>query len=199
MILYISVVSVVMSSLLFLFFKTCCLWGEVVFIHFLVAMDLCCCMWDFSSCDKRKLLFIAVHRLLIELASPVAEHRLGSWGRGLSSCGLQVLKPSGFSSSGTGPVIAALELWTAGSVGMAHGLWLLLSIWNPPRPGTEPMSLALAGRFPSTAPPGESLFLYFWFYLSSLFLVSLTKGLPILFSVKNKKHLLVSLIFSESF
>jgi len=49
----------------------------------------------------------------------------------------------------------------AGSVIVAHGLQLLVSMWNLPRQGTELMSLALAGIFPSTAPPGKSLFFYF--------------------------------------
>ena len=33
-------------------------------------------MWAFSSCGERGLLFIAVRRLLIAVASLVAEHRL---------------------------------------------------------------------------------------------------------------------------
>ena len=32
---------------------------------------------------------------------------------------------------------------------------LLRSIWDPPRPGLEPVSPALAGRFSTTAPPGK--------------------------------------------
>ena len=28
-------------------------------------------------------------------------------------------------------------------------------MWDPPRPGLEPMSLALAGRFLTTVPPGK--------------------------------------------
>ena len=32
-------------------------------------------------------------------------------------------------------------------------------MWDLPRPGIEPVSLALAGRFLSTVPPGKSLFL----------------------------------------
>ena len=28
-------------------------------------------------------------------------------------------------------------------------------MWDPPGPGLEPMSPALAGRFPTTAPPGK--------------------------------------------
>ena len=30
-------------------------------------------------------------------------------------------------------------------------------MWDPPGPGLEPVSLALAGRFLTTAPPGKSL------------------------------------------
>ena len=32
---------------------------------------------------------------------------------------------------------------------------LLRSIWDPPRPGLEPVTPALAGRFSTTAPPGK--------------------------------------------
>ena len=47
-----------------------------LFYLFLAALGLCCCVWDFSSCSEWGLLFIAVHRLLIEVASLVAEHGL---------------------------------------------------------------------------------------------------------------------------
>ena len=32
---------------------------------------------------------------------------------------------------------------------------LLRGMWDLPRPGPEPVSPALAGRFPTTAPPGK--------------------------------------------
>ena len=32
---------------------------------------------------------------------------------------------------------------------------LLRSMWDPPRPGLEPVSPALAGRFSTSAPPGK--------------------------------------------
>ena len=35
---------------------------------------------------------------------------------------------------------------------------LLHGMWDPPRPGLEPVSPALAGRFPTTAPPGKPYF-----------------------------------------
>ena len=34
---------------------------------------------------------------------------------------------------------------------------LLRGMWDPPRPGLEPVSPALAGRFSTTAPPGKPL------------------------------------------
>ena len=46
------------------------------FFFFLASSGLCCCTWVFSSCGERGLLFIAVCRLLIAVASLVAEHRL---------------------------------------------------------------------------------------------------------------------------
>ena len=38
---------------------------------------------------------------------------------------------------------------------------LLHGKWDPPRPGLEPVSPALAGRFPTTAPPGKPPFVTF--------------------------------------
>ena len=32
---------------------------------------------------------------------------------------------------------------------------LIRGMWDPPRPGLEPVSPALAGRLPTTAPPGK--------------------------------------------
>ena len=43
---------------------------------FLAALGPRCCAGAFSSCGKQGLLFVAVHRLLIAVASLVAEHRL---------------------------------------------------------------------------------------------------------------------------
>ena len=36
------------------------------------------------------------------------------------------------------------------------GAWLLCGMWNPPGPGVEPVSPALAGRFLPTVPLGKS-------------------------------------------
>ena len=46
-----------------------------LFIYLFVAvLGLCCCVWTFSSCYKQWLLFVAVCRLLIAVASLVVEH-----------------------------------------------------------------------------------------------------------------------------
>ena len=47
------------------------------------------------------------------------------------------------------------------SLVVEHGLWvtqaqLLLSMWDLPRPGIEPVSPVLADRFLSTVPPRKS-------------------------------------------
>ena len=48
-----------------------------LFIYlFMAALGLRCCAWAFSSCGEKGLLFVAVHRLLIAVASLAAEHGL---------------------------------------------------------------------------------------------------------------------------
>ena len=51
----------------------------------MAVLGLHCCARAFSSCGEWGLLFVVVRRLLIVLASLVAEHQLRC--RGLSSCG----------------------------------------------------------------------------------------------------------------
>ena len=102
---------------------------------FLAMLGLCCSMQGFSSCGKQGwgLLFIAGATLhsgaqpLGTWASVVAAHRLGS-------CSSQTLE-FGLSSCGARAYFF-------------HHMWLL------PGPGMGPMSPSLAGRFPSTSPPG---------------------------------------------
>ena len=43
---------------------------------FLATLGLHCCVRAFSSCSEQGLLFVAVHRLFIAVASLVAEHGL---------------------------------------------------------------------------------------------------------------------------
>ena len=56
--------------------------------------------------------------------------------QGLINCGLQAIECTGFSSCGT---------WAQ----------LFCALWNLPRPGIEPVSPALAGRFLSIVPLGK--------------------------------------------
>ena len=49
----------------------------IAFIYlFLAALGLRCCAWAFSSCGERGLRFVALCRLLIAVASLVADHGL---------------------------------------------------------------------------------------------------------------------------
>jgi len=82
-----------------------------------------------SLVGEQGLLFIVVHRL-----SPCS----------FSCCRAQAL------GSGTS-VVAAPGLSSCARTS------LLRVVWNLPKPGIEPMSPTLAGRFFSTAPPGKSL------------------------------------------
>ena len=77
--------------------------------------------------------------------------------RALSSCGKW------------GPLLIAVRgpLTIAASLAAEHRLqtrrlsncgsraYSLHGMWDPPRPGLEPLSPALAGRFSTTAPPGK--------------------------------------------
>ena len=48
-----------------------------IFIYlFLPALGLLCCAWASPSCSELRLLFVAVHGLLIGVAFLVAEHGL---------------------------------------------------------------------------------------------------------------------------
>ena len=65
-----------------------------IFNLFLAALGLHCCVWHFSSFSEQELLFVVMCRLLIVVASLVAEHgALQLWHMGLVvvTCGLQSL------------------------------------------------------------------------------------------------------------
>ena len=53
---------------------------KFILFLFLAALGLRCCVQAFSSCGERELLFVAVRRLLIVVASLAAEHGLQSTG-----------------------------------------------------------------------------------------------------------------------
>ena len=48
----------------------------LIYFLFLAVLGLRCCVWAFSSCGARGLLFFVVRGLLIAMASLVAEHGL---------------------------------------------------------------------------------------------------------------------------
>ena len=126
------------------FFKVSLFFNLFILFYLLLSvLGLCCCARAFSSCSERGLLFVAVRRLLIVVASLVEEHRL-------QACGLQQLWHAGFSSCGS----RALEHRLSSCGSRAQ---LLCSMWDLPGPGLEPVSPELAGRFLTTAPPGKSL------------------------------------------
>ena len=58
---------------------------------------------------------------------------------------------------------------------------LLCGMWDLPRPGLEPVSLALAGRFSTTAPPGkpQNEIIAFIFLFSPAFVLVHIQSLPI--------------------
>ena len=105
----------------------------------------------FSSCNEWCLLFVEVHILLITETSLLTDIGLRDVGfssrsMSLSSCGLQALE-HGLKNCGTSAWVALCS---------EHWAWvaqLLWDMWNLPGPGIEPLSLALAGKFLSTAPP----------------------------------------------
>ena len=100
-----SITSLAVTFLLFKkFFKLIYL-----FIYlFLAALALRCCARAFSSCGERGLLFVAVLRLLIAVASLAVEH-------GVQARGLQQLWHMG-------SVVVARRLQSTGSVVVAHRL-----------------------------------------------------------------------------
>ena len=117
---------------------------KFLFIYlFLAALGLRCCARVFSSCSERGLLFVAVHRLLIAVASRCVARALGTWtsgvvARGVRSCGSRSLEH---------------RLSSCGARAQ-----LLRGMWDLPGPGLEPVSSALAGGF-------FFFFLTFFFFL----------------------------------
>ena len=53
------------------------------------------------------------------------------------------------------PPVAEHRLQTRRLSSCGSRAQLLRGMWDPPRPGPEPVSSALAGRFSATAPPGK--------------------------------------------
>ena len=77
--------------------------------------------------------------------------------RAFSSCGdrgplfIAVRRPLTVAAS----LVAEHRLQTRRLSSCGSRAQLLCGMWDPPRPGLEPASPALAGRFSTTAPPGK--------------------------------------------
>ena len=76
---FIYVVAYISTSSLFMAYNIL-FWGYTTFLKIilflLAALGLHCCVRAFSSCGERGLLFVVVRRLLVAVASLVAEHGL---------------------------------------------------------------------------------------------------------------------------
>ena len=76
-------------------------------------------------------------------------------------CSVQASHCSGNSCCRTQALSMDSVILAHGQVHCGTAASLLWGMWNLPRPGIEPVSLALAGGFLSTVPPGESRFSVF--------------------------------------
>ena len=83
--------------------------------------------------------------------------------KAFSSCGergplfIAVCVPLTFAAS----LVAEHRLQTCRLSNCGSRAQLLRGMWDPPRPGLEPVSPALAGGFSTTAPPGKPYFILF--------------------------------------
>ena len=132
------------QPLFFFFFQFICFY----LFYFWLCWGLCCCARAFSSCVEQGLLFVAVHRLLIAVASHAAEHGLQVCRLQQMWCVVSVVMVYGLSSCGSWALEHKLSSCGA-QAQLLHGMWDL------PRPGLEPVSPALAGEFLTTVPPGK--------------------------------------------
>ena len=91
--------------------------------------------------------------------------------RAFSSCGergpvfIAVRGPLTIAAS----LVAELRLQTRRLSSCGSWAQLLRGMWDPPRPGLEPVSPALAGRFSTTAPPGKPRSICFYSFGISTF------------------------------
>ena len=113
--------------------------------------------------------------------------------RAFSSCG----KRGPFFIAVCGPLTIAASLvvehklrtrWLSNCGSRAQ---LLRGMWNLPRPGLEPVSPALAGRFSTIVPPGKPWQSYFQLYVLKLRFLNLSITFYLVFENKYYKSFLV--------
>ena len=82
--------------------------------------------------------------------------------RALSSCGKRGPLPNAVRGpvTATAPPAAEHRLQTRRPSNCGSWAQSLRGTWDPPRPGLEPASPALAGRPSTTAPPGKPSFFF---------------------------------------
>ena len=122
-----------------------------------------------------------------------------------------------FSSCGEwGPLFIAVRgpLTVAASLVVEHrlqtrrlsscGSWVqfLHGMWDLPRPGLEPVSPALAGRFSTTAPPGKPYLYAFLTYVFCVFFLSKHHNISIFhnfdsFTIVCVEHVLFYILFGH--
>ena len=125
------------------------LFKKILSVYFFLAvLSLHCRSGAFSSCYEQGLLFVAARRLLTAVASLVAERRF---------------------QSPLAPAVVALGSRAQAQQSGAQ-TWFLGGMWDLLGSRLEPVSLALAGRFLTFGPPGESSdCVYFQLWYTSTF------------------------------
>ena len=137
-------------------------WNQVIIIFFIMLLKETA--WpgpvNFFTCPFQApsfsfFFFLRIIHLLLILVTPglcCCLWALSSWGqqRLLAGCYVQASHcPGSFSCGAHAPGLGA-------SVDLGAWASLLRSMWNLLRPGIEPESSALMGRFLPTGPPGKS-------------------------------------------
>ena len=111
----------------------------------MTVLSLRFCARALSSCSKRGPLPTAVRGLLIAVASLCCRARA-------------------LGTRASVVVAWALERRLSSCGSRAQ---VLCGVWDPPRPGTEPVFPTPAGRLSTTVPPGKSLSMLFLFAISN--------------------------------
>ena len=122
-----------------------------------------------------KFIYFFICLFVAALGLHCCAHFLQLWRAGATlRCGVWASHCGGFSCCGAralgtrASVVVARGLSSCGSWALecrlsSCGAWaqLLRGMWDLPRPGLEPVSPALAGRFSTTVPPGKSSNMFF--------------------------------------
>ena len=124
------------------------------FFFFFFLMNSPVCFFFFFKRNSRSYLFIYLFMTVLSLRFCA---------RAFSSCGkwgplfIAVHGPLTIAAS----LVAEHRLQTRRLSNCGSRAQSLCGMWDSPRPGLEPVSPALAGRFSTTAPPGKPCLLHF--------------------------------------